>query len=98
MLDGSCTSICLVERSEALAPVLFCSSLLTSTFIGDAPPSATTALTVVGATGSTLYSGSSSARRGKLGSTPKSLTATGAALADQLSDSPARALRAPPPP
>ena len=51
MPSGSCTSICRVERSEPSGPDLFCNSLLTSTFIGAAPPISEITLMVVGATG-----------------------------------------------
>ncbi len=98
MPAGSCTSMCRVERSDGLAPVLFCSSVLASTFIGATPPSATIALTADGATGSIGYSGSSSALRLKLESMPNSFIASGAALANQLSNWPSRSLRASPSP
>ena len=98
MPGGSCTSICRVERSEGLAPVLFCSSELTDTFIGATPPCATMALTADGATGSIEYSGASSALRAKLESTPNSFIAAGAAAANHFSNWPSRSLRASPSP
>jgi hypothetical protein len=59
---------------------------LTCTFIGDTPPCATIALTAVGATGSIVYSGASSALRVKFDASPNSLVAADAAAANHFSN------------